>query len=261
MPVEYGILGPLEVRAGDRLLPIRGRKQRALLAVLLLHANEAVSRERLIEGLWDDERPATVASELRVYLSRLRQLLRKAGDGGALVRDNGGYRLRVESGALDLEEFTRLTSEGSEAEVADDPVRASNRFREALALWRGHPLAGLEDEPFAAGYIGWLDELRLSALERRITAELALGKHEELIAELEALVEEHPHRDRLRKQLMFAFYRAGRRVEALATYRQAQHKLATDFGLAPDHELRDLERAIICDDDQAAATVTNVPTP
>jgi YVTN family beta-propeller protein len=248
MRIDFRILGPLELSVDGRVLPLGSPKQRALLALLLLHANETVSRDRLIEELWGDAAPATVESAFHVYLSRLRRLLDSAGDGGALVRHAHGYSLRIEPDQLDAQRFARLASEGSEALASGEAELAADRFRQALALWRGPPLADLESESFAVAANARLDEERVLVLEQRLEADLALGQHRELVAELETLVTEYPYRERLRGQLMLALYRAGRQAEALHAYQEARHTLVEQLGIEPGQALRRLEQAILQQD-------------
>lgn len=254
MPIEFRILGPLEVSADGRLLTLGGPKQRALLGLLLVHANETVARDRLIEELWAEAAPATVESALHVYLSRLRRLLNSAGASGLLVRQAHGYTLRVEPEQLDANRFRRLVVEGSEALATGKAELAAERLREALALWRGPPLADLQSERFAATAGARLGEERVSALEQRLEADLALGRHRELIGELETLVAEHPYRERLRAQLMLALYRSGRQAEALRVYQDARRTLAEELGLEPGQELKELEQAILRQEESVAAT-------
>jgi DNA-binding SARP family transcriptional activator/class 3 adenylate cyclase len=255
MRIEFRILGPLEVGADGGAVALGSPKQRALLALLLVHANETLSRDRLIEELWGDAQPASVESALHVYLSRLRRVLDSAGAGSALVRDAYGYKLRVEPEQLDAERFARLVGEGSEVLAAGKADFAGKRFREALALWRGPALADLQSERFAITASARLDEQRVSALEQRLEADLALGRDRELIGELETLVAEHPYRERLRAQLMLALYRSGRQAEALSAYREARCTLADELGLEPSQELKQLEQAILRQD----ATLTLAP--
>jgi DNA-binding SARP family transcriptional activator len=245
MGIEFRILGPLEVSANGRVLPLGSPKQRALLALLLVHANETVLRDRLIEELWGDAPPPSVESAVHVYLSRVRRLLDSAAGGGRLIREAHGYRLRVGPDELDATRFEVLVGEGDEALAAGKARLAADRFRQALALWRGPPLADLQSERFAVTAGARLDERRVSALEQRLEADLALGRHRQLIGELEALVAEHPYRERLRGQLMLALYRSGRQAEALRAYQQARRALADELGLEPSHQLRDLEQAIL----------------
>jgi DNA-binding SARP family transcriptional activator len=248
MPIEFRILGPLELSADGRVLPLGSPKQRALLGLLLVHTNETLSRDRLIEELWAETPPATVESALHVYLSRLRRLLDSAGAGGALVREGYGYRLRVEPEELDANRFDRLAGDGSEALAAGRAELAADYLRQALALWRGPALADLQSERFAISAGARLEEERVSALEQRLEADLTLGRHRQLISELETLVAEHPYRERLRAQLMLALYRAGRQAEALGAYREARRTLTDELGLEPSQELKELEQAILRQD-------------
>jgi DNA-binding SARP family transcriptional activator len=256
---EFHILGPLEAAVDGRQLPLGGVKQRALLALLLLHANEVVSRDRLIDELWGETPPATVAAGLHVYVSRLRKVLAPIGDGVALERDGYGYVLKIEPEQLDLWRFERFARSGREALGAGDPERAASELRAALALWHGPALADLAYEPFAAARVGRLEELRIAATEDRIDADLALGRHRELVVELEELVTEHPHRERLHAQLMLALYRSGRQADALGAYRAASRALGDDLGLEPGPALRRLERSILAQD--PALELAPAPTP
>src|SRR6266540_3442637 len=248
MGIDFAILGPLEVRADGRILPLGSPKQRSLLALLLVHANETVSRDRLIDELWGDAPPATVESGFHVYLSRLRRLLDSVGGRGALVRETHGYRLRVGPDQLDATRFESLVGEGNEALAAGRAELAAARFREALALWRGPALADVESEPFATAARARLEEARVSALEQRLEADLGLARHRQLIGELETLVSQHPYRERLRAQLMLALYRSGRQAEALRAYQEARRTLADVLGLEPGQGLKELEQAILRQD-------------
>jgi DNA-binding SARP family transcriptional activator/pimeloyl-ACP methyl ester carboxylesterase len=248
MLIAFRILGPLELSADGRLLPLGSPKQRALLGLLLVHAGAAVSRDRLVEELWGEAPPATVDSALHVYLSRLRRLLESAGAAGALVRERYGYRLLVKTEQLDANRFERLAGEGSDALAAGKPGLAAERLRQALALWRGPALADLQSEPFAIVAAARLEEDRVAALEQRLEADLALGRHRQLIRELETLVAEHPFRERLRAQLMLALYRSGRQAEALRAYQRARRTLAEELGLEPSQELKQLEQAMLTQD-------------
>src|SRR5438067_5827471 len=235
--MEFRILGPLEVREGDRVLPLPGVRQRALLSILLLHANEVLPASLLIELLWGDRPPPSAAKGLQVHISELRKLLGK----DCIYTRAPGYALRVEPGELDLERFEKLVGEARQL----PPDDALSRLREALALWRGRPLSEFAAERLAAGEVLRLDELQLEALEQRIEAELALGRHAGLIGELEALVREHPLREGLRASLMLALYRAGRQAEALTVYQDARRALVDELGLEPTRVLQDLEQAIL----------------
>jgi DNA-binding SARP family transcriptional activator len=208
--------------------------------MLLLHANEVVSTDRLIDALWGAAPPPTAAKTIQVYVSRLRKEL---GDGRLATRPPG-YALRIDRSELDLARFEQLVGEAARS----DPERAADTLREALALWRGPALADLTYESFAQPEIARLEELRWAALEQRIDADLAAGRHAPLVGELGALVAEHPLRERLRGQLMLALYRSGRQAEALRAYRQAQRELAEQLGLDPSEELKRLEQAILRQD-------------
>jgi class 3 adenylate cyclase len=238
--MEYRVLGPLEVRDGAESIPLAGAKQRALLALLLVNANHVLSRDRLIDELWGDQPPETAVQSVQVYVSRLRKLL----PSDTLLTRRPGYLLKVEPDELDLQRFERLVSDGREALARDDPRRASDVLREALALWRGPALAEFDFEPFAQSEIGRLEDLRLAAVEERLDADLALGRHADLIGELEALVAENPYRERFRGELMLALYRSGRQAEALQAY-QHVHSALSELGIEPNLELRELERSIL----------------
>jgi DNA-binding SARP family transcriptional activator len=233
--VDFRILGPLEVWDGDRQLPLRGSKQRALLAVLLLHANEVVSADRLLDLLWGADPPEPAA--LRVRISQLR----KAIGGSAIATEPRGYAIRVERAQLDLSRFEDLLAEASSAE----PKSAADLLRQALSLWRGAPLEEFAYEEFSQTAISRLDELRLHALELRVDADLELGRHRDVIPELEALAREHPLREAPTRQLMLALYRAGRQADALEVFRTTRARLADELGLEPTPALQDLERSIL----------------
>jgi YVTN family beta-propeller protein len=239
--IEFRILGPLEAEDEGRLVPLGGSRQRAVLAILLLHRGEVLSVDRLVDELWGEQPPDTATKTVQVYVSRLRKEL---GQDVVLTR-GGGYLLDIEPDQLDAERFQRLTAEGRDALERGEARSASELLRQALDLWRGPPLGDLAYEPFARSHIARLEELRLVALEHRIEADLALGKHAALIPEFETLVREHPTRERLRAQLMLALYRSGRQTDALASYRDARRALVDELGLEPTRELQELERAIL----------------
>ena len=239
--MEFRILGPLEVLEGGRPLPLKGEKQSALLAVLLLHANEVVSIDRLLDALWGEQPPTAGSHALRVRVSQLRKAL---GQQDLIVTRAPGYVLRVEPDGLDLHRFERLVEEAAGAE----PAFAAAKLREALSLWRGGPLADFTYAPFAQSAIGRLEELRVVALEKRIEADLELGRHLELAGELGQLVREHPLRERLRAQLMLALYRSGRQAEALEAYQDARRALVDELGIDPSPVLQELERSILRQD-------------
>jgi DNA-binding SARP family transcriptional activator len=243
--MEFRLLGPLEALDGDRSIALGGAKQRALLAVLLLHANEVVSSDRLIAELWGERPPATAAKSVQTYVSRLRKEL---GERRLATRPPG-YVLRVDPAELDLARFEALVAEARRA----PPPAAAEKLRRALALWRGPPLADLAYEPFAQTEIARLEELRVAALEARFDADLAAGGHAGLVAELEATIAAHPLREHMRAQLMLALYRAGRQADALHAYRAARRELSDELGLEPGEELRRLEQAILTHDASLAA--------
>jgi len=234
--MEFRILGPLEVEDEGRVLKLGGVKQRGLLALLLLRANEAVSRDRLIDELWGDQPPETASTAIQVHISQLRKVLGR----DVIITQAPGYAVRLENRQLDLERFEDAVTRARAAA----PAEAAELLKGALALWRGAPLAEL-DGPFATAERGRLEEQRLSATEQRIAADLELGRHAELVPELERLVREHPLRERLRGQLMLSLYRCGRQAEALDVYRSGRRLLDEELGLEPDDELQRLERAIL----------------
>jgi YVTN family beta-propeller protein len=243
--VEFRILGPLEVvggRDGASLEP--APKVRALLGVLLLHPNEVVSSERLIDELWGDRPPATAAKIVQTYISQVRRGL----EPDAVVTRAPGYVLRVESGALDADRFRLLVAEARELAAGSEHAQARRLYREALGLWRGPPLAGMLFESFARSEVEQLAEERLSALMDLADCELALGHCQELVPELETLVRQYPLRERLRAQLMLALYGCGRQADALAVYADARHTLVEELGLEPGSELQELQRAILAHD-------------
>jgi DNA-binding SARP family transcriptional activator/ABC-type transport system substrate-binding protein len=246
--MEFGILGPLDVRANGAALSVGGPRQRALLALLLLSANRVVSRDRLVQELWPDQPADGLDHALTVRVSRLRKALDPQGSTARLLTRPPGYLLRVEPGELDLQRFEELVAAGREALGAGDRARAADCFREADSLWRGRPLADLEFEPFARLEVERLEELRLAAVEERIDAELELGRHGALIAELEALVAKYPLRERLRAQLMRALYANARQAEALSVYSDTRRLLVDELGIEPSEELRELERRILNQD-------------
>ncbi len=238
--MQFRILGPLEVLENERALNIGGSKQRGILAVLLLNANEAVSSARLVDALWEEQPPPTAQKALQVYISQLRGKLGK----DRLLTKAPGYLLRVAPDELDLGRFNALLEESRQL----DPETASAKLREALSLWRGHPLAEFASQRFAQSGIARLEELRLTCLEARIDADLARSRHADLVGELEGLVREHPLRERLWEQLMLALYRSGRQAEALGAYQDARRVLVEELGIEPGKRLRELEQAVLRQD-------------
>jgi DNA-binding SARP family transcriptional activator len=239
--MDFRILGPLEVEADGRVLPIGRRQPRALLTVLLLDANRVVSRDRLMEALWGDEPPERATNALQVYVSQLR----KAIGADRVVTKAPGYSLRVEEGELDLDRFEQLAQEGRDRVGAGDAAGAADLLGQALSLWRGPAFAEFAAEPFARDAGARLDDERLAALEDRIDAELELGRDDALVPELEELVARSPYRERLRGQLMLALYRNGRQAEALDLYRRTRATFVDELGIEPGPRLQELERAIL----------------
>ena len=246
--MEFQILGPLEVRHEGAEVALGPGKQRALLAILLIHANELVSSDRLIEELWPKP-PRTSANALQVYVGKLRKALEPERTRGAadtlLMTRAPGYILRTEPDELDAYRFERLLIEGRAASEARDHANAARGLRQALELWRGPALADFTYDPFAQTEIARLEELRLDAVGERVEADLALGKAADLVGELETLIRDHPLHERLRGQLMLALYRSGRQADALETYRQACKVLDEQLGLAPSRPLERLQTAIL----------------
>jgi DNA-binding NarL/FixJ family response regulator/DNA-binding SARP family transcriptional activator len=245
--VEYRILGPLEVVDEGRPVPLGRLKERLVLAVLLLHANEFVSRERLIDELWGESPPPTAKKAVNVYVSQLRKVLTRNGCDPIATVD-GGYRFRIESGELDSTSMEHLLATARERAATGELEAAVELWREALALWRGPALAGLLLESQGRDEVTQLDALRLTALMDRIDCDLALGRHEDVLGELHVLVGEHPLRERLRAQLMLALYRADRQAEALEVYQQARARLVEELGVEPSPALQRLQRGILSQD-------------
>jgi DNA-binding SARP family transcriptional activator len=242
--MEFRILGPLEAWDEGHEFSLGGPKPRALLALLLLHANEVIPADRLIDELWGEDSPEDAAAALRVNVSRLR----KALPPNVLTTRSPGYVLRLAPDALDLHRFERLVDEGRRLLARGFAAEASERLREALSLWRGPALADFVYESFAQAAIARLEEIRLAAVELRIDADLGLDRHDELVGELETLVAEHPLRERLRGHLMTVLYRSGRQAEALDAYQHARRALVDGLGLEPSRELQQLEQAILRQD-------------
>jgi DNA-binding SARP family transcriptional activator len=244
--MDYRILGPLEAFDGERALALGGVRQRAVLALLLLRANEALPRDVIVDELWGETPPQTAAKVLQNCISALRKELPAGGE--ALRTVGGAYVLQVASGELDRDRFERGLAEGRAALAAGENQDAAEQLRAALGLWRGAPLSDFSYERFAQDEITRLEELHLGAVEDRIEADLALGRHDELGPELESLVARHPLRERLRRQLMLALYRSGRQAEALGAYRDARRTLLGELGIEPGRALQELERAILAQD-------------
>ena len=238
--MEFKLLGPLEASDGPTPIDLGGRKQRALLARLLLDANRTVATDRLVDDLWGEEVPESAQKMVQIYVSQLRKVLPKD-----MVRTRPpGYALEIDPAAIDLVRFERLRREGEAAHAAGNADLAAERLREALALWRGDPLVEFQ-EPFARVEAARLAELHLACIEARIDADLDRGRHAELVAELDALVARHPLREGLRARQLLALYRSGRQSEALSSYQAFRTQLAEELGLEPSAELKEIERQIL----------------
>jgi DNA-binding SARP family transcriptional activator/class 3 adenylate cyclase len=241
--VEFRLLGPLEVLDGSAPLPITSRKQRALLALLLLNANRTVARDRIVDELWGEEVPESAQKMVQIHVSQLRKALPKP----RLQTRAPGYLLEVTDDELDLARFERLLADGRRALSEGEATRAARLLREALALWRGPALAEFS-EPFARHESARLEELRVAALEWRIEADLASGHDGEVVGELESLIATYPLRERLRAQHMLALYRSGRHAEALASYQAFRRTLDEELGIEPTSALKELERRMLHQD-------------
>ena len=244
--MDYWILGPLELVDGLTPLPLAGDRQRGLLALLLIHRNEVVSSERLIDALWGESPPPSAPKALQNAVHQVRRAL--GDEATALRTERGGYVLRVADGEVDADRFEALAAAGRAALDDGEPADAADRLREALALWRGPPFADLGYEAFAQPEIARLEEERLAALEDRIEADLALGRHAALVPELEAAVARHPLRERLRAQLMTALYGVGRQADALDAFHDARRALLDELGIEPGPALRERHEEILRQD-------------
>jgi DNA-binding SARP family transcriptional activator len=235
--LEFRVLGPLEIRGSTGVISLGGQKQRALLALLLLHAGRVVATDRLVDDLWGERPPATAQSSLQNLVSQLRKLLGR----DVVVTRAPGYLLQTDAAQLDLRRFEQMLGKARELE----PGPRAQLLREALGLWRGPPLAEFAFERFAENEIGRLEDLRLAAIEERIDADLELDRHPELVGELEGLVADHPYRERLRGQLMLALYRSGRQAEALGVYQETRNVLVEGLGIEPSRSLQQLHASIL----------------
>jgi DNA-binding SARP family transcriptional activator len=258
--LAFLVLGPLEIVAGDRVLQVSAPRQRALLASLVLRANQPVPVERLVGELWGDDPPDKARVALRMAVVRLRRLLAASdpdgGQGARLVTSAGGYLLQIDPDQVDAFRFERMAASGRAALAEGDAEEAARRLGAALALWRGPALAGVLATTVVAAEAERLELLRLGALEDRLDAELACGRHVEVLTELESLVGEQPLRERLWGQLMVALYRSGRQAEALEAYQQLRRRLVDELGIEPGPELGRLIAEI-----EAAVFAGEVSTP
>ena len=248
--MEFRILGPLEVRAGGRAVPLPGAKPRAVLALLLVHAGRPVGGGRIAQALWGEDAPAGAANTVQVHVSRLRKAL---GGAEVLATTAAGYELRLEPGALDAQRFEAGLAEGRAELDAGRAERATAVLERALAEWRGTPLDEFAGLPFAERERARLEELRADAGEQLVEARLALGRHAEVLPQLEALIAAHPYRERPRAQLMLALYRSDRQADALEAYQDARRALVDELGIEPGERLRALEGAILAQDPALAA--------
>ena len=250
--MDFRILGSLEALEEGERVALGGSRQRALLAVFLLHANETLSTDRLIDELWGERPPTTAGKTVQVRISRLRKALTAGGDdsrgNGLLVTRDYGYELVLDPDRLDSHRFERLAAEGRGELAAGRPEAAVSVLEGALSLWRGEPLGDLAYEPFAQLEIARLRDMRVVVREQLIDAKLALGGHSDVVGELEALIGENPLRERLRGQLMLALSRCERQADALQAYQDARRRLVEELGIEPGQRLRDLERAILAQD-------------
>jgi DNA-binding SARP family transcriptional activator len=249
--MEFRLLGPLEVISDDGAVDVGTGKRRALLAHLLIHANEVVSAERLIDELWGEHPPATAAKSVQVYVSQLRKAL--PANGAVLATRGSGYVINLVPEQLDARLFEQRLATAQQALADGDPRAAARAASSALELWRGPALFDFAYESFAQTEAARLDELRLVALETRIEADLELGQHSRVASELESLVAEHPLRERFREQLMLALYRCGRQSQALETYRDGRRLLLEELGIEPSPELRELEQKILTQSEELSA--------
>ncbi len=251
-PAEFGILGPLEVSRSGCIVPLGGPRQRAVLALLLLEANRVVSMDRLAEDVWGGDPPEGWATTVQTYIFHLRRALEpdraRGVAGGVLVTRGRGYLLSVDRAHLDAARFQDGFTAGRAALDAGRYAEAAGTLRQALGLWRSGVLADLADYAFIRPEAARLEELRLAAVEARIDADLALGRHDALTGELEQLTAEYPLRERLHGQLMLALYRCGRQAEALAAYRRARDLLADELGIDPGEPLRQLHASVLAQD-------------
>ena len=246
--MEFGVLGPLEITVGGQPLQLAGARTRAVLAVLLVHANQVVSSDRLIEELWPGHPADKAADSLQVRLSELRKALRSVGEADRLATRPPGYLLRVTPGEVDARRFERLAAAANVALAGGDAATAARHLEQALSLWRGPALADLDPAPSVRAEAGRLEEERLAALESRGEALLACGRHRDLIAEVEALTTAHPLRERFWSQRLLALYRAGRQADALRAYRELRDILVAELAIEPGPELRELHARILRQD-------------
>ena len=245
--MEFGVLGPLMVRVKGEWVQLAGAKQRAILGMLLINANRIVPSDQLLEEVWGERQPTAGIRTLRYHVSKLRDSLdpdRLRGRGSPLKTESGGYLLRVEEGDLDAQRFERLAADGAKALAAQRFPEARSRLRDALGLWRGDAFDDFRYESFAQGEIARLEEERLVCLENRIAADLELGQHREVVAELRELTTRYPLQESLWAHLMVALYRTGEQAEAVHAYETARRVLGEQLGVEPNAALQRLEQQI-----------------
>lgn len=240
---RFRVLGPLQVH-GDGPVPITARRQQVVLALLLLNGNRTVPVEALVDALWDCAPPVTARAQVQTCVSALRRALLEAGLGERIQLRGGGYDIAVDPAELDLLVHERLTAAGRAAAAADRPAQARAAFREALALWHGEPLAGVDSGAIQAHKVR-IGERRIEAIEECIDCELRLGRYHEVVGEISAMVAEHPLRERLVEQLMTALHQCGRRAEALAVYRTVRRRFVEELGLEPGHRVSRAHQEIL----------------
>ncbi|MFJ2576598.1 BTAD domain-containing putative transcriptional regulator [Kitasatospora aureofaciens] len=251
--VVFRVLGPLDIRVAGRPIPLHGARQRTIMAVLLLAPNRVVSVSALADAVWHGRPPATARNQIAICISALRKTFKdRAGAGDILVTGHPGYLLHAEGHRIDAVEFEERVTEGREAARRGRPDEASGRFEEALAMWRGPVLEGIPAERVEAE-AARLTELRLSAYEEYAGIRLRLGRHRELIGELQSFMRSHPLREQAMAHLMLAQYRAGRRAEALETFRTGSGLLAEELGIDPGPALRELHAAVLADSPRLSA--------
>ena len=259
--IEFRVLGPIEAVRDGHPAPLGGPRQHVLLALLLIERGRPLSVDRLVEALWPTEPPDGAPATVRAYVSKLRASI---GPIAPITNSPAGYALDVPKDRVDAFRFERLAIEGRDALNRGATRRAAERLRAALGLWRGEPFAGLADEASLRTEADRLEEIRLSALEERIEADLAFGRAAQLVDELESLVVIHPYRERLWRQLMLVLYRSERQTDALATYQRARSLFADELGIEPGEELQALERSILRHDVPAVPPAEerhNLPAP
>lgn len=241
--MEFRVLGPLEARVDGEKISLGGAKQRAVLAVLLLNANDVISMERLIDEVWGDRSPPSASHTLESYVSRIRQLVN--GHGPTLTRRGAGYLLELGGASLDADTFVQRIEDASRASQSGELERASSLAASALALWHGSALADVSLAAAGRAEVDRLEELKLRAFEQRFDAELGLGRHETIVGELQVVVGQNPYRERFVAQLMLALYRSGRQADALDAYEHTRQRLDADLGLQPSPELQQLSAQIV----------------